>query len=98
MQLQAIHFKNQSTGKPGPAWQLLTLLRYRMLTHYKSPAFLGPRIGDKVMFGVLILSLYWDIGKKEDPQSIAVRRLPTSRRKGRFSYRVQLAPMLCAGP
>jgi len=68
---EAIHFKNQSTGKPGPAWQLLTLLRYRMLTHYKSPAFLGPRIGDKVMFGVLILSLYWDIGKKEDPQSIA---------------------------
>jgi hypothetical protein len=60
------------TGKPGAAWQLLTLLRYRMTTHYKSAAFLGPRIGDKLMFGFLILTLYWDIGSKLDTQSIAV--------------------------
>ena len=49
---------------PGPAWQLATLLRYRMVNHYKSATFLGPRIGDKVMFGFLILTLYWDIGSK----------------------------------
>ena len=30
-----------------------------MLTHYKSGEFLGPRIGDKIFSGVLILSLYW---------------------------------------
>lgn len=63
---------NEGEGaKPGAGRQLLTLLRYRMLTHYKSPEFLGPRIGDKVMFGLLILSLYWKIGEKNDAQSIA---------------------------
>lgn len=49
---------------------ILTLLRYRTLTHIKSPDFLGPRFGDKVMFSVLILSLYWKIGEQTDAQSI----------------------------
>jgi len=56
--------------RPGPCKQLLTLLQYRMTTHYKSGEFLGPRIGDKVLFGLLILSLYWGIGDNEDAQSI----------------------------
>jgi ABC-type multidrug transport system ATPase subunit len=47
-----------------------TLLRYRTATHYKSPEFLGPRFGDKILFGLLILSLYWGIGDKQDAQSI----------------------------
>ena len=50
--------------------QLSTLLRYRMVTHSKDGEYLGPRIGDKVLFGVLILSLYWNIGSKKDLQSI----------------------------
>merc|ERR1711907_598855 len=41
-----------------------------MITHYKSPNFLGPRIGDKILFGILYLSLYWGIGKERDVQSI----------------------------
>jgi hypothetical protein len=32
--------------------------------------FIGPRFGDKVIFSLLILSLYWGIGAKEDAQSI----------------------------
>ena len=47
-----------------------TLLNYRMRTHYKSGEFLGPRIGDKIFSGVLILSLYWGIGDQKDAQSI----------------------------
>ena len=55
---------------PGMWHALKTLLRYRMVTHYKSPEFLGPRIGDKILFGVLYLSLYWGIGAQTDVQSI----------------------------
>jgi hypothetical protein len=55
---------------PGSLRQLATLLRYRMATHYQSGEFLGPRIGDKVVNGILILALYWGIGDKEDTQSI----------------------------
>ena len=49
---------------------LKTLLQYRMLTHYKSGQFLGPRIGDKIFMATLILSLYWGIGNNTDLQSI----------------------------
>ena len=55
---------------PGPAKQLGTLLRFRMVNHYQNGEFLGPRIGDKILFGLLILSLYWRIGDQEDTQSI----------------------------
>ena len=43
-----------------------------MHTHTRIHAgeFLGPRIGDKIFSGVLILSLYWGIGDEEDAQSI----------------------------
>ena len=55
---------------PGPLKQLATLLRFRMVCHYKDGEFLGPRIGDKIIFGLLILSLYWGIGDEKDTQSI----------------------------
>ena len=59
------------TSLPGPRRQLATLLRYRMLTHYRSGEFLGPRIGDKIFSGVVMLLLYWSIGDDEDTESIA---------------------------
>jgi len=59
-----------SKHQAGSLRRLGVLLKYRMVTHYKSGEFLGPRIGDKVIFGLLILSLYWDIGSGTDAQSI----------------------------
>jgi hypothetical protein len=36
--------------------------QYRTLSNYRNPEFLGPRIGDKVIFSLLIMSLYWGVG------------------------------------
>ena len=33
--------------------------QYRTLGNYRNPEFLGPRIGDKVIFSLLLMSLYW---------------------------------------
>lgn len=55
---------------PSQLSKLMTLLKYRMAAHYKDAQFLGPRLGDKVLFSVLILTLYWDIGDKTDAKSI----------------------------
>jgi hypothetical protein len=33
--------------------------------------FLGPRFGDKVLFSLLFMSLYFRIGQNEDPKSVA---------------------------
>jgi len=46
------------------------LLKYRTATHYKSPEFLGPRIGDKIFSAILILSLYWRIGEETNARSM----------------------------
>lgn len=43
-------------------WGLKTLIKYRTSHHYKDGAFLGSRIGDKVLMGLLILTLYLGIG------------------------------------
>ena len=55
--------------QPGSVRRLGVLLKYRMATHYKSGEFLGPRIGDKLIFGLLIMTLYWDIGSGTDAQA-----------------------------
>ncbi len=46
--------------------------QFRTLSNYRDPQFLGPRIGDKLIFSLLIMSLYWKVGKVCD------RRLHTS--------------------
>lgn len=43
-------------------WALRTLFKYRTLKNYKNPEFLGPRVGDKLIFSIIIFSLYWSIG------------------------------------
>jgi ABC-type multidrug transport system ATPase subunit len=58
------------TQGPGQLRALRTLLAYRMRTHYKDGEFLGPRIGDKLFFALLGMSLYWGIGKDTDIQSL----------------------------
>lgn len=43
-------------------WALKTLLKYRTLKNYRNPEFLGPRIGDKLIFSIIIFTLYWSVG------------------------------------
>ena len=31
-------------------WALRTLMKYRALKNFKSPDYLGPRVGDKLIF------------------------------------------------
>jgi len=55
---------------PGQLHALRTLLRYRMVAHYKSGEYLGPRFGDKMFMAVLVLTLYWGMGDDPDARSI----------------------------
>lgn len=43
-------------------WGLRTLLKYRTLKNYRNPEYLGPRIGDKLIFSLLIFTLFWKVG------------------------------------
>lgn len=46
-----------------PFWHaLITLLKYRTLKNYKDGAYLGPRLGDKLLLTFIIFTLYWGIG------------------------------------
>ena len=40
--------------------------QYRMLRDYTSRKYVGPRIGDKVLLGLIIMSLYWHAAKDVD--------------------------------
>ena len=43
-------------------WALKTLLKYRTTKNYRNPEFLGPRVGDKLIFSILVFTLYWSKG------------------------------------
>lgn len=43
-------------------WGIKVLVKYRTSRNYRDPAFIGQRIGDKVVLSLLILTLYWGIG------------------------------------
>jgi ATP-binding cassette subfamily G (WHITE) protein 2 len=62
--------ETKDLSPPSQFSRLLTLLRFRMVAHYKNGEFLGTRFGDKIVFSILILSLYWGIGDNTDAQSI----------------------------
>ena len=62
--------ETKDLAAPSQFSRLLTLLRFRMVAHYKDGEFLGTRFGDKIVFSILILSLYWGIGDNTDAQSI----------------------------
>jgi len=47
-------------------WALKTLVKYRTTRNYQSAEFLGPRIGDKLIFSLILMSLYWGIGDDLD--------------------------------
>jgi len=45
-------------------WGLRTLIKYRTPKNWKDPNFLGPRIGDKILIGLLVMTLY--LGKGDN--------------------------------
>jgi ATP-binding cassette subfamily G (WHITE) protein 2 len=61
---------DHSHKPPGGLRNLATLLKYRMVAHYKDETFIGTRFGDKIVFSLLILSLYYGIGANLDSKSI----------------------------
>ncbi len=42
-------------------------LQYRSLKNFRNPEFLGPRLGDKLVFSFIISTLYWQIGECSRP-------------------------------
>lgn len=41
--------------------------QYRTLKDYRDPDWLGPRIGDKIIFSLVSLTLFWGVGGTTDP-------------------------------
>jgi ABC-type multidrug transport system ATPase subunit len=62
---------SKSDHAPSEVRRLVTLLKYRSIAHLQDAEFMGTRFGDKTVFALLILSLYYGIGEDTDPQSIA---------------------------
>lgn len=49
---------------------ILILLKYRALTDYRDPVYLGPRIGDKLVFSLIVLTLYLGEGGEMAPAKV----------------------------
>ena len=45
-------------------------MQYRTTRNYKDGAFLGPRIGDKIFMGLLVMTLYLNAGNNFAPDNI----------------------------
>ena len=53
-----------------PLWKgLATLVKYRTTRNYRNLEFLGPRVGDKIIFTLLVGTLYLGIGDKLKPDN-----------------------------
>jgi hypothetical protein len=53
-----------------PILGLLHGAQYRTTRNYKDGAFLGPRIGDKIFTGLLVMTLYLGVGNNFSPDNI----------------------------
>ncbi|KXZ46460.1 hypothetical protein GPECTOR_43g896 [Gonium pectorale] len=51
-------------------WSLKVLVQYRTLRNYQCMEYLGPRLFDKVIFAVVIMSLYLGIGDNFKPANV----------------------------
>jgi ABC-type multidrug transport system ATPase subunit len=51
-------------------WSTYCMIRHRMKANYRMPNFLIPRVFDKLVFAIVILTLYWDIGKPIDNPTV----------------------------
>jgi ABC-type multidrug transport system ATPase subunit len=57
------HGRQQAEDKNSVLHELKWLMKFRTKRNYTSSAYLGSRIGDKVLFMLVIVSLYYDKGK-----------------------------------
>mmetsp|Transcript_27729 Transcript_27729/g.31168 ORF Transcript_27729/g.31168 Transcript_27729/m.31168 type:complete len:701 (-) Transcript_27729:361-2463(-) len=55
---------------PSQVSKLMTLLKFRMVAHYKDVDFVATRFCEKIIYGLLILTLYFRLGAKTDTESI----------------------------
>ena len=59
------------SGTTTPAWWgVRTLLKYRMARDYRDASFLGPRIADKAILSLIIMSLYWRVGADHSQSNV----------------------------
>lgn len=59
------------SGTTTPAWWgVRTLLKYRMARDYRDASFLGPRIADKMILSLIIMSLYWRVGADHSQSNV----------------------------
>lgn len=61
--LSSSNGRHQAEGKNSILHELKWLMKFRTRRNYTSSAYLGSRIGDKVLFMLVIVSLYYDKGK-----------------------------------
>lgn len=50
---------------------LFICLQYRTPKNYLNPTFMGPRILDKTLISILMMTLYWKIGSRRDEDNIS---------------------------
>ncbi|GLC40038.1 hypothetical protein PLESTB_001517500 [Pleodorina starrii] len=51
-------------------WAIRTYMKYRTRRHYCDPAFLLPRICDKAVIALLVMTLYWGTGDDLAPHNV----------------------------
>jgi ATP-binding cassette subfamily G (WHITE) protein 2 len=53
----------ESWMKKTGVWSFYSIIKHRMTTDFKNPNFWIPRIGEKCLFALVILSLYWGVAQ-----------------------------------
>jgi len=60
--VSAIASRMNSGTTVGGLYALRTLVWFRGLKDLKDPTYIAPRLGDKVIFGFIVMSLFWGVG------------------------------------
>jgi hypothetical protein len=57
--------------------EIKVLLKYRAVNNYQNGEYLGQRLGDKILFSLILMSLYWQTGdwKEDGPTERSVAKI-----------------------
>lgn len=58
----------RETVTPG-WWAMMQMVRFRTRRNYVDPEFIGPRVGDKIILSLIIVTLYLGVGKIWKPDN-----------------------------